>query len=345
MPPLATLKSQLGCWLNERRRTEAVLRLGMGSWLDLCNRNEELAVDENSGGRVCQWRDSSTLTVCRVFPQVGERLLRHCLNQWPVRLNMDKSTSLTGPSTVSVLVAIGGTERQAQFQLALASLRAQSHKALEVIVVEQGPHPSLRHAIPSDVRYVHDLADQDAAFNKSRALNIAAGMARGEVLVIHDADFLVPTDYVAEIARTLQFAEGVRPARFIFYLDQKTTMSAIQSQSISVNGGIEYITQNTPCPMAMRRTTYWDIGGHDESFVGWGGEDTEFLSRLRTRLVAEGGWLPVIHLWHPPAMKKINGDRNQAEQDALMALPASDRIRKLNTAGLPRANANFGESS
>jgi hypothetical protein len=339
--PLTTIKSQMGCWLNERWRAEKVLRLGIGSWLDLCNRSEELRRDEFSGGRVCLWRDSSMLTVCRVFPEVGERLLQHCLDQWPIRLNLDNTSSITDPPTASVLMVIGGCDRLPQFHLALAALRGQSFKAMELIVVEQGPLASLRGKLPADVRYRHDFSAEGTPFNKSRALNIAAEMALGEVLVIHDADFLVPADYIAEITRVLQKADGVRPARFIFYLNQETTKSLIQSNELLAACEIDYVTQNTPCPMALRTSTYWDIGGHDESFVGWGGEDTEFLSRLRTRVVAEGGWLPVVHLWHPPASKKINGDRNQAEQDALLAVPPVQRIQQLRSClpGAERANS------
>jgi len=252
---------------------------------------------------------------------------------------------LSKSASASVLVAIGGRERLPQFHLALAALRAQSYQALEVIVIEQGPYPSLQSALPADVRYKHDFVVDGTPFNKSRALNLAAALAQGEFFLIHDGDFVVPTDYVAEVVRSLGRASGVRPARFIFYLDHSSTDSAIQSRAIPPHGSIEYVTQNTPCPMGLRRSTYSEIGGHDESFLGWGGEDTEFLSRLRTHSVAEGGWLPVIHLWHPSAPKKINGDRNRAEQNALLSLPPQERIERLTAASHSRTNLNSGDST
>ena len=307
------------------------MRLGLGSWLDLCNRHERLTTDVITNGRTCEWRDSSQLTVGRVFPRVADRLLQHCIAKWPVRFNFDSTPCLSEIPTASVLMAIGGGERLPQFYLALAALRSQTHQALEVIVVEQGPTASLQRTLPVDVRYEHDLVAAGTPFNKSRALNRAAAVARGDVLLIHDADFVVPVDYAAEVTQSLRGVSGVRPARFIFYLDQPSTVRLMESRAMTSSSSVEYVTQNTPCPMALKRSTYWDIGGHDESFVGWGGEDVEFLSRLRTLTVAEGGWLPTIHLWHPSAPRKASGHRNQRQQDELLATDPRVRIERLRS--------------
>jgi GT2 family glycosyltransferase len=80
---------------------------------------------------------------------------------------------------------------------------------------------------------------------------------------------------------------------------------------------------------AVRRDVYEAIGGHDEDFVGWGGEDVEFLDRLETRNVFRGAWMPAIHLWHPPAPSKITGDRNSALMADKGAIPPLQRIEAL----------------
>ena len=56
--------------------------------------------------------------------------------------------------------------------------------------------------------------------------------------------------------------------------------------------------------LAVSKKAYWDIGGMDEEFVGWGGEDTEFWDRCLTRNVWEYAHLPIIHLWHKPQPEK-----------------------------------------
>ena len=37
--------------------------------------------------------------------------------------------------------------------------------------------------------------------------------------------------------------------------------------------------------IALEREAYFEIGGYDECFVGWGGEDNEFFQRCQTTKV------------------------------------------------------------
>ena len=89
-----SLKNKLGCWAHERWRTEFVLRMpGLArlcrfTWSDLRNRNEKIGRGVD-GARICKWTDSSVLTVTRFFPEVGGRLINHCLDEWPVKLSKE----------------------------------------------------------------------------------------------------------------------------------------------------------------------------------------------------------------------------------------------------------------
>ncbi len=327
---LLTAKERLGCWLNERWKTEFALSgFGAIDWLDLHNRREVLTKDQVSGGRICEWRDSSHLTVSRIFPDVGRRLLMHCLRRWSLKLNFDQLVQRIDLPEASVLIAIGGKDRLSQFRTVLASLRAQTHTSMEIIVVEQSVMPELEQGLPVDIRYVHDKQAVGDAFNKSRALNLAARVSRGKYMVIHDADYVVPQDYVSECCRVLQQVHAVRPSRFNFHLNQASTLEFTESQQLPQTPVSEFVVQNNPTPMAVRTESYWGVGGHDESFIGWGGEDVEFLSRLRTLSVSEGGWLPTIHLWHPPAPNKLSGHRNREQQESLLRVLPQSRIQQL----------------
>ena len=340
-----SLRQRLGCWLHERSRAElALARSGSDAWLDLCNRNETLRDDPISGGRICNWQHSSQLTVSRIFPKVGARLLSHCLMKWPICLQDNQPEPPPDNPDASILIAIGGTDRIGQFKVVLKSLMGQSHRSMEIIVVEQSPSPQLRSFLPACVRYFHDEVEIDAAFNKSRALNIAAAHANGRSLIIHDADYVAPCDYIKQCCHVLNDADAVRPARFNFHLDRESTMSVIAECGSLDLVGVESTVQNNPTPIAVRKSVYWGIGGHDESFVGWGGEDVEFLSRLRTKNVCEGGWLPIIHLWHPAAPKKETGDRNQQLQDERLSMPAEDRIAELVSQRLNERSGMTNES-
>lgn len=331
----ASLRERCGCWLYERWQTELVLRApGLSrafglAWQDIHNRSERLQLDPITGGRICEWQDSSCLTVARIFPDVGKRLLRHVLKEWPVRFVGGAVATASGTPVISIVIPIAGPSRMAQFRLTLAAARAQVGVNSEVVVVEQWPDATLRDSLPADVRYLHQPVAVDAEFNKSKALNAGAEAATGGSLVLLDADIVLPERFASECMQALASVEAVRPARWIFYLDREASERVMSGLDFQASCGVESIVSNTPMPIALRRSTYWNIGGHDEAYEGWGGEDTEFLDRLRTRPISEGGWMPVLHAWHAPAAKKADGHRNRDLHKQKMAIAAVERIRQL----------------
>lgn len=351
-----SVKRKIGCWVHERWKVELVLQYPQFaqskgiSWLDWCNRVEIIEPDLISGGRICNWSDSSRLSVVQSFPKIGIKMMNHVLRTWPISLNFDMKPDSGEQPQVSFLIVIGGLNRLPQFEMALASVRAQVGVAYEVVVVEQSEKTLLAEHLPPDVRYFHQtLRAEEKGFNKSWATNRAAREAKGEILIFLDADYLIPTAFAAECCRVLQNVEGVRPSRLIFYLNQSSTEQLIKDQDLNNILDLDYVVANNPTPVAVKASTYWEVGGHDESFSGWGGEDTEFLNRLRTRRISEGGWMPLLHLWHAAAAKRENGDRNQALYEALISQSAPERISrllKLNLGGhVPSsASAQFVES-
>ena len=75
-------------------------------------------------------------------------------------------------------------------------------------------------------------------------------------------------------------------------------------------GTVESVLQNFPLSTAVTKLAFKRIGGCDEQFEGWGGEDLEFLDRLKVTKLFPGSYAPGVHLWHAPAPKKESGDRN-----------------------------------
>ena len=142
------------------------------SWLDICNRFEALRYDPVTGGRTCQWQFSSQLTVARFFPEVGLRLLNFVLDKYPINLNFKSDSNISKNPKCTILFVIGGVERFPQFQLALASARAQVDIDYEIIVVEQSPEPLCTQKMPADVRYFHQKNDPtQRVLKKTSALN------------------------------------------------------------------------------------------------------------------------------------------------------------------------------
>ncbi len=164
-------------------------------------------------------------------------------------------------------------------------------------------------------------------YNRSAAFNAGARSARGDVLVLHDNDIVVPRDYAAAAAAAIDAGfEFANLIRFLFYM---------RGTEIAFDAPPERVVQNTQGgSIVARRDAYFDIGGYDEEFVGWGGEDNDFWDRASTRRVQRHGAVPMLHLWHPPQPEKSLGDAAPAvaRYRELEAIPAEERIARLRGA-------------
>jgi hypothetical protein len=328
-------RRKLGCWVHERWRTELALRvpgarrLGF-RWLDLKNRREHLLLGAE-GARICDWADSSFLTVAAVFPEVGGRLLRHCLGEWPIRLADPASWAAPGEPDMSVILPIGGLDRVPQLDIVMRGFMGQDCPGVEIIVVEHDTAARIGRLCPRGVQYVFVPRSTGEAFNKSRALNAGVRVARAATVLLHDGDIVPPTSYVRTLLQKLNGSwDAVRPLRFLFDLDAKASQLFMTSGGTSTPTHVAEIQQHNPgASTALRRDVYNDIGGHDEDFWGWGGEDQEFLDRLETRRLFPGSFIPAIHLWHPSAPNKEGGDRNAGQLAARRRLSPAERIAAL----------------
>lgn len=333
-----SLRQTLGCWLHEGWKTELVLRapdlaarLGL-TWLDLRNRRESMSRVDAGRARRCNWNNSSLLTVCRLFPAIGGRLMHHCLKDWPVAFR-DGLRVRDGPPDVSIIIPFRGTARLPQLSCCLANLCAQDDVALEIILVEQSWEPLLAHTVPPGVRYLHTRGPTpDMPFNRSWAMNVGARHAQADCLIFHDGDLLVPTTYAATARELTRLGyHGARLARLIFYLDQATSTPIQAGRTIPTDPvRIGEVRANCRATLVMERQAYWRIGGHDESFSGWGGEDDELLQRAATLRLYPGAFLPFVHLWHPSQPEKHAGltEREQFSTQQ-MKIPVAERISLL----------------
>jgi hypothetical protein len=142
-------------------------------------------------------------------------------------------------------------------------------------------------------------------WSKGRALADAATRASHDILVLADADSIVPADILDDAAR--QVAAGaawVVPHRRVFRFDQGPTEQVYAGADPEPNptwcrnrrpyggvtgGGI----------VVLSRSAWETVGGIDPRFLGWGGEDIAFgwaLETLCGPAVHLGG--PLFHLWH-----------------------------------------------
>jgi hypothetical protein len=324
-----------GCWLHERWRTELALRLGplarpRFAWESLHNRHEEVR-RRPAGAVECLWRGSSLLTVARLFPKVGGRLLDRCLHEWPVRFSTESLES--GTPVLSVVLPVGGVDRLDLFSAVVHAFLGQSIRRIELVVVEHAAIPEYAAHCPSGAQYIHLPRGAAQHFNKSRALNAGVAAARARYVLLHDSDTVPPARYCETAVACLEEGyEGLLPIRLLFRLDREASAAFQQSTGSRLPASVSEVMQNFPgASQAISRDAFERVGGYDERYEGWGGEDEEFLERLMTRHFFRGSYAPTIHLWHPEAPKKASGDRNARLSAEILAQPAEERIRRLRS--------------
>jgi hypothetical protein len=171
------------------------------------------------------------------------------------------------------------------------------------------------------------------AYCRSWAFNVAARHARSGVLVLHDNDMLVPRDYAACLLSHFRAGfEAVNLKRFVFYLTEAHTGGIFAQQLGLADRAPLAVTQNLEGggSAAITREAYERIGGMDESFVGWGGEDNEWWERAQTLRVWPYAYLPIVHLWHAAQPGKQEADHPTLRHyQALSAIAPAERIARL----------------
>jgi hypothetical protein len=322
------LRQFLGAIFYDGVRFERRVR---GRWELIHNRNETITIDQSARGVRCEWQWTSPVDYCRFVPFAGVRLLRAALRSWPITL-----AELPAPAQeprVTFLIGHRGMARLPQLLLTLRSIAGQRDAAIECVVVEQSHRSEIRSALPSWVRYIHQPVGESDPYNRAATFNAGALAARAGILVLHDNDMLVPERYAAELAALAALGwEAIDLKRFIFYLTEEETRRILDGQRLTLRERSEAVIQNLHGgSVAITREGYAAIGGLDEDFVGWGGEDNDFWERAETLRATRFGYLPILHLWHAPQPEKLQANEAPAVKRyaELARVPVEERIARL----------------
>ena len=226
--------------------------------------------------------------------------------------------------TLPVSVVVSYYDAPEALALTLAALEGQSYPRdlFEVVVVDDGSPTPLAppRATPLDVRVVRQ---EDRGFGLARGRNAGARAAAHDILLFLDGDLLAESGWIAAHAR---WHHAVSDAVSVgFYANAEVDgldPEAVRRRS----GSLEELLADRPTEppwverhmratrymtsrdddlfrmvgggnCGVRRWFYDLVGGCDESFAGWGGEDVEFAYRAYTR----GGLLapaPDALAWH-----------------------------------------------
>lgn len=144
---------------------------------------------------------------------------------------------------------------------------------------------------------------QDGPFNRSAAINDGIRRAgKRDVYVIVDSDSFVE-DPQLEQAISLAHTTGqlVLAYDLFCYLDKPMSNRVMAGYSGNWWDGVSWTLDWSVSSVVVVPAPLWEqLGGADEGFIGWGGEDFALFHALDTF----GGGShripgPVWHLWHP----------------------------------------------
>jgi N-terminal domain of galactosyltransferase len=330
-----SLRVRLGALVYDVPRLLWCLRPGLrgarAPWVRMCNRSERLTPAADGRGVRCEWRWTSDLHLADVFPALALRLLRRALREFPI--GFADQPSVAGEPQVAFLIGHRGLERLPLLLAVLRTIAAQESVPIECIVVEQSLTSELRGRVPAWVNLIHTPPpNADMPYARAWALNVAARHARAPLLVLHDGDILVPSAYARDLVDVHDDgAQVIDLKRFRFELRVEQNASALAGRIGAIAGPFERVVQNLQGgTLAVDRRTFFELGGFDESFVGWGGEDNEFWERAALKRVHAFGWLPFVHLWHAvQATKNAAPTTTLAHYEGLTRIPPEDRVEAL----------------
>lgn len=166
-------------------------------------------------------------------------------------------------------------------------------------------------------------------FNKSAAINKGAQRATGDVFAILDADALIDPEVLVEAAAEIRSARArgqqlwLMPYRRLYRLtrdvsrylrefwphqEQRYITDVYLAEPLDPDaydnhgGGSMHGHMFGAMCQVMPREAYETVGGWDERFAGWGGEDVSFARALDTLWGRHRSLdYPIFHLWHPTA--------------------------------------------
>jgi hypothetical protein len=150
-----------------------------------------------------------------------------------------------------------------------------------------------------------------ASFSRAASVNAAAAGSCGDVLVVVDADCLLAVEQIETAVRRLGRRGWIIPYDELYRLDRETSEEVLASSPAAPRwpeADIQARKSPTSFALVVPREGFERVGGMDEGFRGWGGEDAAFKWALDS-LYAPHRRLrgPAFHLWHPIAAKQ---DRN-----------------------------------
>jgi N-terminal domain of galactosyltransferase len=204
-----------------------------------------------------------------------------------------------------------------------------NYPQFEVIIVEQDIAPCLQGPLPhSSARHV--FLYNPGPFNKSWGFNVGFRLSDRPWFAFGDADVIVGDALPEALAHLRSGYQAAKPYRRLMDLDADETARVTAGEfdwlpaRATDAQGREAIGEHLVFAgglFLIARPTFVRVGGWDERFRGWGGEDDAMsykLERVRAPAV-ELDRRPALHLHHARPASQTMGQRHYASNRAVLA--------------------------
>ncbi|MFJ6623235.1 glycosyltransferase [Kitasatospora sp. NPDC091335] len=238
------------------------------------------------------------------------------------------------------------TGRVRNLAAVLNALSDQSHprERYRVVVVENDERPRWRDLF-TDACDTYLFAPDSGRFNKSWTVNVGVvhGARPAELVCVLDGDILVDRDFVARAVE--RFREPGTQAHWPFedmlFLDPASSARAVRTRCLDAAPdpgqhrlrGVHLRRPPGGC-VWLREDLFTRIGGMDERFCGWGGEDQDFVWRAERYGPMDRHRDPIVHLHHDRAAHR--GDDGtpfyeEVERAGFCSWPCDSDFGRLDT--------------
>jgi glycosyltransferase involved in cell wall biosynthesis len=207
------------------------------------------------------------------------------------------------PKPISICVGIKDRSQQfiSHFLPSLNSCLYLSMVELSVFDCGSTDVPNLQQEIQSVFKGKLIFRSEPKPFERSHSFNQAIRQSTHDIIFVCDADFSLPPNLVQACNDFTRFNSFWFPIVFYLYKNRKPLYGKRNGEWMLWGGkGI----------FASNRKDFEAVGGLDETYKTWGGEDEEFWLRCHSKqyCILRSREPQLLHHWHPslnPKYKKI----------------------------------------